>query len=47
MNTMLGTGLRVSELAALITEAEAERSKHSPDAEWPRFYAEYLLERFG
>ncbi len=47
LNTMLDTGLSVSELAALLTEAEAERSKHSPDAEWPRFYAEYLLERFG
>ena len=47
LNTMLETGFSVSELAALLTEAEADRSKHTPDAEWPRSYAEYLLERFG
>ncbi len=47
VNAMLEIDLDVPDLAALLTAAEAERTKHFPDAEWPRFYAEYLLERYA
>ena len=45
LNTLLQVDLSPGDIAALLTSAEAERAKHFPDAEWPRFYAEFLLER--
>ena len=47
LNGLLATSLGVEEIAGLLTAAEAERAKHYPDAEWPHFYAEYLLERYA
>lgn len=47
VNEMLGATLTKSELIYLVVAAEKERAERAPEAPWPRYYAQFFLERYS
>lgn len=47
LNEALGATLTKSELVYLVIAAETERAQRAPGAQWPRYYAKFLLERYS
>jgi hypothetical protein len=47
IEALLDIEIPESELAALLVDIEEARARHSSDARWPRFYAEFFADRFS
>ena len=47
LSPLLGARLSERQIAELLVAAEAEHRTHSPAADWPRFYSDFLLSRLA
>jgi hypothetical protein len=47
LSEVLGVELSQAELASWFAEADQEHRRLVPGADWPEFFAELFLERFG
>lgn len=45
LRALLGVSFSIEELARVLKALEEERKRRRPDADWPTFYADYLLTR--
>jgi len=45
LRALFGLSVSLEELARLLMALEAERMRQKPAADWPTFYADYLLSR--
>jgi hypothetical protein len=44
---LLGTAFTKSELVYLLVHLNKEQTLHTPDAKWPRYYAQYFVEHYS
>jgi hypothetical protein len=47
IEALLDIEISDKELATLLEDIEERRARESPNAQWPRYYAEFFADRFG
>lgn len=47
LNALLGTDLTKTQLVVLLVELDALQRSDDPSGDWPAFYAERILARYG